>query len=143
MPSTGLLLPLGIYLKIEIKVRTILAIDESNQSITFAGDIPEGSTVTLMKSNFYKLIEGASEAIKSIDFKNRDIEKFCCISISCVGRKLVLGQRVEEEIEAVFDMLPVNTMQIGYYSYGEISPLGSGRCGLYNQTMTITLIGEY
>ncbi len=143
LPSTGLLFPLGIYLEKEIKIRTILAIDENKQSITFAGDIPEGSKVTLMKANFQKLIEGASDAIKSIDFKDKKIEQFCCISISCVGRKLVLGQRVEEEIEAVLDILPKNSMQIGYYSYGEISPLSSGKCGLYNQTMTITLIGEY
>ncbi len=143
LPSTGLLFLLGIYLEKEIKVRTILAIDEEKQSITFAGDIPEGSKVTLMKANFQKLIEGAFKAIKSIKFKDKKIEQFCCISISCVGRKLVLGQRVEEEIEAVLDILPKNSMQIGYYSYGEISPLSSGKCGLYNQTMTITLIGEY
>ena len=143
LPSTGLLFPLGVYIGSEIKVRTILAIDEEKQSITFAGDIPEGSVVTLMKSNFQKLIEGASNSIQSIKFKDEKINQFCCIAISCVGRKLVLGQRVEEEIEAVFDMLPKNSMQIGYYSYGEISPLKSGKCGLYNQTMTITLIGEY
>ena len=75
---------------------------------------------------------------------NKIIFNYCCISISCVGRKLVLGQRVEDEIEAVLSALPSeNIMQIGYYSYGEISPLLSGQCDLYNQTMTVMLIGEY
>jgi len=127
----------------ELKVRTILAIDEENQSITFAGDIPEGSMVSLMKANFDRLIDGAYDAVNSIEFGSKEVSPLCSIAISCVGRKIVLGQRIEEEIEAVVEFLPKDTMNIGYYSYGEISPLASGRCDLYNQTMTLTLLGEY
>ena len=64
------------------------------------------------------------------------------IAISCVGRRLVLGERTEEETEATLDVLPDGTQQIGFYSYGEISPLSSGRCDLHNQTMTLTTISE-
>jgi len=143
LPSTGLLFPLGLYEKGEIKVRTILAVDEEYQSITFAGDIPSGSTVTLMKASLSSLVEGASQAAKEMHCNTQMSSTLCCIAISCVGRRLVLGQRVEEEIEAVMNELPPKTMQIGYYSYGEISPAIADACDLYNQTMTLTLIGEY
>jgi hypothetical protein len=144
LPSTGLLFPLGIHQKDEIKVRTILSIDEEKQSITFAGDIPKGSMVTLMKSNFTHLINGAVSAAKNIDFGEKSCNNYCCIAISCVGRKLILGQRVEDEIEAVLSFFKdKDVMQIGYYSYGEISPLASGECDLYNQTMTVMCLGEY
>ena len=144
LPSTGLLFPLGINgRKDEICVRTILGVNEETQSMTFAGDIPQGSTVTLMKSTFQSLIDGASKAVNSMEMESpQPIDSLLCVSISCVGRKMVLGQRVEDEIEAVMDALPQGTMQVGYYSYGEISPRSSGRCDLYNQTMTVTLIGE-
>src|SRR5262249_23766018 len=65
-----------------------------------------------------------------------------CIAISCVGRRLVLTDRIEEETEAVLDILPPKTKQIGFYSYGEISPYANGRCDLPNQTMTLTVINQ-
>ncbi|CAA6818719.1 MAG: Blr2286 protein [uncultured Sulfurovum sp.] len=144
LPSTGLLFPLGLYSDDEIKVRSILSVDEEEQSITFAGDIPEGSTVSLMKSSFKSLTDAAVTAVENINFERATCEKYCCIAISCVGRKLVLGQRVEDEIEAVFSAFPsLDVMQIGYYSYGEISPSSIDQCDLYNQTMTVVLLGEY
>jgi hypothetical protein len=54
----------------------------------------------------------------------------------------VLKQRIEEELEATLEAMPEKTSQIGFYSYGEISPLASGRCDLHNQTMTLTLLSE-
>ena len=143
LPNTGLLFPLAVYIGDEIKVRTILSVDEEQQSITFAGDIPQGYSVSLMKANFNQLINGASNSAKSIKIKESKVSPLTSIAISCIGRRLVLGQRVEEEIEAVLDNLPEHILQIGYYSYGEISPLSSGKCDLHNQTMTLTIIGEY
>jgi hypothetical protein len=63
--------------------------------------------------------------------------------ISCVGRKLVLRQRVEEEVEAVRDVVGRDAVMTGFYSYGEIAPFSaSARCELHNQTMTITTLSE-
>jgi hypothetical protein len=59
-----------------------------------------------------------------------------------VGRRLVLGSRTEEEIEATLEVLPKGTQQIGFYSYGEISPYTAGTCDLHNQTMTLTTLSE-
>ena len=145
LPASGLLFPLQLREtsdSTESKVRTILAVDEDNQSITFAGDVPEGSYATLMKANFDRLIDGAIDAAKDVHVKEYKNEEILSIAISCVGRKLVLKQRTEEELEATLEILPKKTKQIGFYSYGEISPLSSGTCDLHNQTMTLTLIWE-
>jgi hypothetical protein len=78
-----------------------------------------------------------------LDLSDYNKEPLVCIAISCVGRRLVLKSRVEEELEAILDVLPENTHQVGFYSYGEISPLASGKCDLHNQTMTLTVIWEH
>jgi len=145
LPATGLLFPLELKVDsytTESKVRTILAVDEKENSITFAGDIPEGSYVTLMKVNYDRLVNGATDAAREVLLDTYNDETVLSIAISCVGRRLVLKQRVEEELEATLDVLPGKTKQIGFYSYGEISPLPSGTCDLHNQTMTLTLIWE-
>jgi len=145
LPASGLLFPLEIKTTSdtdESKVRTILAVDEEQNSITFAGDIPQGSYVTLMKANFDRLIDGATKAAIYVHLDDYNDEDILCIAISCVGRHLILKQRTEEELEATLDNLPSKAKQIGFYSYGEISPLSSGRCDLHNQTMTLTVIWE-
>lgn len=146
LPSSGLLFPLEIHeenAQKESQVRTVLAIDEVQQSITFAGDIPQNAHVTFMKANFNRLVNGAGESAEMLDFSYYNNEPLLCIAISCVGRKLVLKSRISEEVEAVKEVLPTTqTYLIGFYSYGEISPLTSGTCSLHNQTMTLTTIWE-
>lgn len=145
LPASGLLFPLNMRSETDGNpvVRTILAIDEKEQSLTFAGDIPEGSYVKLMKANIDRLITGAEEAAKvSIDPFPGSLPGLA-ILISCVGRKLVLKQLVEEEIEAVREIIGDEAMITGFYSYGEIAPFLKGtRCELHNQTMTITTFAE-
>ena len=110
--------------------------------MTFAGDVPEGARARLMKANFDRLIDGAAEAAKkSLSMLGRSAE--LAILISCVGRKLILQQRVEEELEGIRDVFGRQTVMTGFYSYGEISPALPGAvCELHNQTMTITSISE-
>jgi len=123
-------------------VRTILAVDEATQSMTFAGDIPEGDYAQLMCANFDRLIQGAGEAAVSARNGAAGASAPLAIAISCIGRRLVLGERTEEETEASLEVLPAGTRQVGFYSYGEISPYTSGHCDLHNQTMTLTTIAE-
>jgi hypothetical protein len=141
LPASGLLFPLSLRTENENKsiVRTILSVDEEKQSMTFAGDMPKGTYARLMKANMDRLIDGATEAaIKSKQAIHMD-EPDLAILISCVGRKMVLKQRTEEEIEAVRDVLGTKTAITGFYSYGEISPFEEGtKCELHNQTMTVT-----
>lgn len=149
LPSSGLLYPISIRKNqndANSIVRTILAVDEEQQSLTFAGDVPTGYLAQLMRANFDRLIQSAGEAGMSIVSNNNPDEKIdteLSIAISCVGRRLLLGERTEEEVESLLDTLPENvTKQIGFYSYGEISPFASGDCTLHNQTMTVTILRE-
>ncbi len=145
LPSSGLLFPLNLRIEKDSEpvVRTILGVDEATQSLTFAGDIPEGSHVRLMKANFDRLIEGASGAAKNSLLNFPGQTPSLSILISCVGRKLVLKQIIEEEVEAVAEVLGKQTTLCGFYSYGEISPFSpEAKCELHNQTMTITSFSE-
>lgn len=145
LPASGLLFPLLVRKTGQDPgyVRTILSVDEKEQSLTFAGDVPQGALARLMKANFDRLIDGASGAASvTYEAMGRRPSQLA-ILISCVGRKLVLQQRTEEEVEAVRDVLGPDAVMTGFYSYGEISPLTPGaRCDLHNQTMTITTFSE-
>ena len=145
LPSSGLLFPLLVRANEtdEGVVRTILAVNEKDQSMTFAGDVPQGSYARLMKANFDRLIDGATGAAQVNVQALGETKADLAILISCVGRRLVLRQRTEEEIEAVREVLGSHPTLTGYYSYGEISPLMPGvGCNLHNQTMTITTFSE-
>jgi hypothetical protein len=113
------------------------------QSITFAGDMTEGAYVKFMKANVDRLINGSIKAAQTSIENNHDLSPEFALLISCVGRKLVLKQLVEEEVEAASQILGKETVITGFYSYGEISPFSSGaQCELHNQTMTITTFSE-
>ncbi len=150
LPSSGLLFPLNLHIgdgvvSAEV-VRTLLAVDEEAQSMTFAGDLPEGSKVNLMKANFDKLVDGAAGAAAMSGEKLGQSVPDLAILISCIGRKLVLKDRIEEETEAVQTKLGggEKMFMAGFYSYGEISPVAAreNQCRLHNQTMTITTFKE-
>jgi hypothetical protein len=145
LPAAGLLFPLCIRNKPGDTgvVRTILSIDEHDHSMTFAGDVPEGSFARFMKANFDRLIDGAMGAAKTSHQAISPVSPQVAILISCVGRKLILKQRIEEEVEAVRDVLGEKTVFTGFYSYGEISPFVPGaQCELHNQSMTVTTLFE-
>ena len=145
LPGSALLFPLSMRTQgsNDELVRTILAVDEKEQSMTFAGDIPEGAKVQLMKANFDRLIDGAIGAAELSQNLLLNSRPEFALLVSCVGRKLILKQRVEEEVEGVQEILGSKTVMTGFYSYGEISPsTTSTKCELHNQTMTITTLVE-
>jgi hypothetical protein len=145
LPSSALLFPISVRKKEEktFLVRTILSIDEKNKQMVFAGNIPEGAEVRFMRSNFDRLINAASDAGNQAVslMKNKPVD--LAILVSCVGRKIVLGDRVEEEIEAVAESMLPNTTIAGFFSYGEIAPnKDEYNTKLHNQTMTVTTFAE-
>ena len=146
LPASALLFPLALRMSerdADPVVRTILAVDEVEQSMTFAGDIPQGSRARLMHANLDRLVQGASQAAAAGARVPAPSDSTLAVAISCVGRRLVLGERTEEEIEAALDALPRGSHQIGFYSYGELCPQnGASCCELPNQTMTVTTISE-
>ena len=145
LPATGLMFPLGIRGQETATslVRTILATNDKEQSITFAGDVPEGYHARLMKVNYERMIDAAAQAAKNCQDTIDCPKVELAILVSCVGRKWVLKQRVEEELDAVRETFGKDTILTGFYSYGEIAPLaGTKQCALHNETMTITAFSE-
>lgn len=144
LPGSALLFPLRIYPPDRPDmaiVRTVVGINEDERTMTFAGDMPEGYRAQLMRGNFDRLIQGAATAAERAGEPNGPDS--VAILVSCIGRKLLLGQRVREEVEAVQDVFGSGTRLAGFYSYGEVSPHEATGCAeLHNQTMTITLLSE-
>lgn len=143
LPATALLYPLAIRPDRSTSqqiVRTVLSHSEQAQSLTFAGDMPEGTFAQLMRANLDRLVLAAADAAE--DCKRGVEHAELCVAVSCVGRRIVLGERAEEETEAVADVVPSGCPIIGFYSYGELSPQANGGCRLHNQTMTLTTFAE-
>ena len=145
LPASGLLFPLNVRRNThEIGVvRTILGTSEERQSITFAGDVPQGRHTRLMRSSFDRMIAAAAQAAYASRATLSTTAPDLAILISCIGRKLLLEQRIAEEVESVRAVFGDKAALAGFYSYGEISPFGpSGECELHNQTLTITTFSE-
>jgi hypothetical protein len=145
LPGSALLFPLSIREQdsAEHLVRTILSISEQEKSMLFAGNMPEGSKIRLMKANFDRLINGSSMAARNSFSSLENSSPELALLVSCVGRKLILQERTDEEVQAVKQIFGDHTSLAGFYSYGEISPFNPNtRCELHNQTMTITTFSE-
>lgn len=142
LPGSGLRFPMSIRKDIHSTpvIRTLLAIDEEAQSMTFAGDLPQGHLCRLLKTNMDLLIENAGFAADASKIEQED--EFLVIAVSCVGRRLVLGQLCEDELEIIRETLGEKATITGFYSYGELSEKGETRCTLHNQTMTLVSIYE-
>ncbi len=145
LPAVALRLPLALLsdrTDAPHSVRTVVSIDESSGAMVFAGDIPEGGRVRLMRTTFESLIGGAGNAARTAGPPLGRPESSLAVVVSCVGRRLMLGERTEEELESLMGDLQPGTYQTGFYSYGEIVPRAFGPCDLQNQTITLTLISE-
>jgi hypothetical protein len=144
LPGSALLFPLALQVENSDVplVRTILSVDKVNKTMTFAGDMPENTSVRFMTANFDSLIDAAGKAAKYAQTALAKPVDFALL-ISCVGRRIVLEKRIEEEIEVVSSVFKNEVPMSGFYSYGELSPLqGESECRLHNQTMTITTFSE-
>ncbi len=142
LPASGMRFPLSIVTQDgkHTLTRTLLAVNEAEQSLTFAGDVPQGSRCRLMRTNLESLVESADEAAREA---SEGEGSGLAMIFSCVGRRIVLGQLAEEELEAVQRRMGPRMPLAGFYSYGEIAPiLGFQACDLHNQTMCLTTIRE-
>lgn len=143
LPKSALLYPLSVRTNDgEAIVRTILNIDEEENAMVLAGDVPEGSKVQLMMATVDDIANGARSAAE-LAVRGRTTDTQLALLVSCIGRKLVMDQRTEEEIEEVAHVIGEGAAISGYYSYGEMAPFADkSACMLHNQTMTLTLFSE-
>lgn len=146
LPASGLLFPFAMLGEDHSAIgliRTILGVDEASGSLTLAGEIDANGYLKLMHASTDKLVNGAELAAEAASTMLKLANPGVAILVSCVGRKLVMGKRVDEEVEAVGAVFGNTAVLTGFYSYGEISPFTPGAsCKLHNQTMTITYLGE-
>lgn len=147
LPGAGLLYPLLVYdpAAPEHKVvRTILGVDDVGGSMTFAGNVNEGWVTQFMQGRFDRLAEGAGSAMRAAMSPHADTASdVASILVSCIGRRILMGQSIIDEILSVQSACRENTKYIGFYSYGEIAPHDvSQTCELHNQSMTVTTLSE-
>lgn len=144
LPASALLYPLLIKPAGRQQViRTVLNIDQDKGAMIFAGDIPERSTVVLMRANYDGLVDGARECASRVRDSLPIDTPGLGFMVSCVGRRLVLGRRSDEEVEAVCEVFGSDWRYTGFYSNGEICPIeNDGCCEFHNETMTLTFITE-
>ena len=146
LPASGLLFPFEMLDSKQSEVgliRTILGVDEAARSLTLAGSLIDDGYLRLMQASTDALVNGAEQAASAARGPQCEGREGLALLVSCVGRKLVMGERVDEEIEAVADVYGRGATLAGFYSYGEISPLNSTpECKLHNQTMAVTYLCE-
>lgn len=145
LPDTGLFFPLSVRRPGDglSFVRTIHSVNEAEQSLLFLGNVPDGAYARLMKGNCDRLIDGSGRAARDSRAMLGGVQAELAVLVSCAGRKLILKQRVDEELEIVKEVLGEDAVQTGFYSAGEIAPFNAGsRCFFHNQTMTITVFSE-
>jgi hypothetical protein len=145
LPGSALMFPMSMRVPGAEKylIRTILAVDEAEKSMIFAGNMPEGSTVRLMRGDIQKLIGASAIAAKDSLDSLQNHKPQLTLLLSCVGRKIIMDTKVVEEVLAAEEMLNKDCTIAGFYTYGGLSPFGVGTpCELHNQTMTITTFSE-
>lgn len=143
LPVSGVLFPLGVsWGKDKNIVRSVAQIDEAQNGLIFASSIPENTTVQLMHSNVMKLIDAAENALDNCSLDFTSGSPTLALIVSCIGRRLIMGQKTEDEIEIIRDRLPIHTEICGFYSYGEFAPTAHKQNELHNQTMTLIIFQE-
>jgi hypothetical protein len=147
LPGSGLLFPFEMLSDMREslgQIRTILGVNEDDGSLILAGVINPDGYLRLMHAHTNDLVDGAEIAANaSLEGMAGSSGQALGLLVSCVGRKLVMGGRVDEEVEAVQEILGPKTVLSGFYSNGEICPgYHLEACSLHNQTMTITYLAE-
>lgn len=145
LPKMALHFPIAIWNKAKdhYVVRTVVGMDESTNSLSFVADIPMGYHTQLMYGSFDNLLDGAELAARNLANTLPPHQPVLALTISCSGRKLVMSEDADQELEATLSTFPKGSQQFGFYSYGEIAPIAAGEpCGLHNETMTLTVMYE-
>lgn len=148
LPASGLIYPLKVWDPAnpeEQFVRTLLGIERERRALILAGDVPQGWRAQLMRGSIDHLVNGAERAAQQAheEMLAQGVAPQLCLFVSCVGRRMLLGQRTEEELEAVASVIGGDVPISGFYSYGEIAPQNAAvPAGLHNQTVTLTLLAE-
>jgi hypothetical protein len=146
LPGAAHHLPIAIQERNELTeveiARTAIDVDEEHQSLRLTGEVTEGARVHLARPCHEKLVAGANDAASAVMLTADEDATTFAFAVSHTGRRLAMGTRTEEELDIMLARLPDDTLQAGLYGLGELAPNDAGECGLFNMTMTLTIIQE-
>jgi len=138
--------PLAVYEDdgIDFFIRNAEDYDEKEGSIRLTTPIREGRVVQLTEVTRKRLLKDTDQSVKKlVEGMPPHFDPAAALLFSCAARKFILGTRTKEELEIVKNMLPPGLPILGFYSFGEISPLKrAGETRLHNCTLASLLIGE-
>ncbi len=148
LPAVGIQFPFGIVDEVGSLgespiLRAPMAINETDGSVTFAGEIPQGSTIGLTTGgSATSLLDASADAARRAMDALGGVSPSMIFFYSCMARKILLGTRTGEETERISNVVGRHVPIIGFYTYGEYCPNVSGNeCKLHNETATVTVVG--
>lgn len=147
MPAVGIEFPLGVVGGVQgtqrlpdseglLLVRAVIGVDEERKALLCVGEIPAGAEVCMTRAGKEDLIEAADAAV-GVARAAMPAPQVAFI-FDCMGRKLVLGARYKDELRRSFELLG-GTPTIGFYTYGELSPV-QGVTMYHDETFTLALV---
>ena len=123
---------------------------DKNGSITFGGEVPEGTKVQLMMGNKDQAVDAAEEAGISAAKELGD-KPIAALIYSCHVRDSLYQSRDEskKEISAIQKSIGVDTPLTGFFTYAEQAPILGTNATLktcdsetYNETIVTVLMSE-
>lgn len=123
--------------------RVIMDIDRKKGYLNIAGSVTEGSKVSVQVLS-YDFIERSSNMIMS-NLRNKSKNKKFkhALIVSCACRKLINIFDKKREAEIIKEHVHKDVNLIGFYSFGEISPIEDNEGNVYNfynnETISICL----
>ena len=132
--------PLGIIkFNKEVIVRDPIALDEDNNLI-LVGDIPQNSTINILKGNKENLINSSNKAILKIkNNMNENITKNVLI-FDCISRSIFLEEKFSDELNQITKELSEDTNLFGALTLGEIANNGDEYLSFYNKTCVVGML---
>jgi hypothetical protein len=129
--------PLGIvkYDK-EIIVRDPILIDENN-NIVLVGDIPQNSTINILKGKEENLIKSSSIAVKKAMNNLEYEDEYNVILFDCISRCISLGDKFVDELVEIKKNINPSKNLFGALTLGEIANNGNEYINFYNKTCVI------
>lgn len=118
-------------------LRAIKGVDERRRAIIFGGDLPERAEVRMTRATTEDVIAGADAAGAQVLAALP--RPTLALVFDCMARKVVLGPRYKSELRATFARLGPNVPKIGFYTFGELSPV-QGTTMHHDETFTIALL---
>ncbi len=136
LPAIGIEFPL-VMTRGNVKVARAVLIKHDDGSLSFAGNIPEGSEIQFGHGSVQMIIHKGLDNVKNL--LAQPIESI--FIYSCMARRALLQEDVNLELLPLREIAPIS----GFFTYGEFyHNCTKGQCAnqLLNETMTILAISE-